>query len=369
MNILYANRFECMTKKGGDTYQMLCTKEYINKYFPDINIKIVSSPDEIKKYQDYDLIHIFNIQFFEETKAYVQEAKKYDMKIVISPIYWKKSDAIYLARIYRFTSNFNVIKICKVFKPVLNFKFSKFRYLSKEYRKQYRELLNNSTAIVPNSTEELEIVNNEFSYRNDIASRVVPNAIVIDNNLEDNNVTCKIDVEDYLLEVARIEPIKNQMGVLLSCMDTSFPIVFVGADNNPRSKYSIKLHELAKKRGNVYFVGEVPQKEMKYYYTKAKAHILPSFRESPGLVTLEALYNKCNVIVSDDRYCPIYYYKLDQYGIVCDPYSLKSIRKAISIGMTRTVKKIPKEYFDFISYDNVANKMNEIYEEVLKTNA
>ena len=340
MKVLFANRFECMQKKGGDTFQMLYTKEYINKYYPEITIKIISSPDEIQKYSDFDLIHVFNIQFYNEVKSYVDEAKKFNLKIAISPIYWNKSDAIYLARMYRCISDFRVISFLRVLKPILNFKIGKMRYLSKDYRKLYKTLLDEAIAIIPNSNEELNIVNQEFHFNSNIKTFVVPNAIVINEVNEDIDTAKRSVLEGCLLEVARIEPIKNQMGVLLACMKTSFPIVFVGADNNPKSKYSVKLHQLAKQRGNVIFTGEIPQKDMWKYYEVAKTHILPSFRESPGLVTLEALFHNCNVVVSNEKYCPIHYYKLDKYGTVCNPYSIKSIETAIKTAMSKPKPKI-----------------------------
>ena len=75
MKILFANRKNCMERKGGDTFQMLYTKEYLEREYTDISIKIITDADEIKNYVDYDIIHIFNMQYYSETLKYIEEAK------------------------------------------------------------------------------------------------------------------------------------------------------------------------------------------------------------------------------------------------------------------------------------------------------
>ena len=363
MKILFANRKKCMERKGGDTFQMLYTKEYLEREYTDISIKIITDADEIKNYVDYDIIHIFNMQYYYETLKYIEEAKKYNKTIVLSPIYWSKLDAVYIARMYRIWANMALLHACEPIKKIISFHPGPNGYLSKQYINKYKKLLDQVDYLVPNSNEEWSIILKEFHFSQSVKTVVVPNAIVLNKGQFENKHYS--DLKQYrgcILEVGRIEPIKNQLGVVLASMKNNRPIVFIGLDSNPKSKYSKELHRVATKRGNVYFMGEMSQDEVREFYRIAGVHVLPSFRESPGLVTLEALYEGCNVVVANSKYCPIDYYSLNKYGTVCNPYSIKSIQAAIDTAISSNKKIKPDaSYFDFISYSNVAKKMHEIY--------
>ena len=43
IKIIFANRKDCFDKPGGDTVQMMKTKEYLEKHYP-VNINVVLSP-------------------------------------------------------------------------------------------------------------------------------------------------------------------------------------------------------------------------------------------------------------------------------------------------------------------------------------
>lgn len=94
--------------------------------------------------------------------------------------------------------------------------------------------------------------------------------------------------------------------------------------------------------------------------------MLPSFRESPGLVTLEALFYGCNIVVSDYKFCPVNYYKFDEVGYICDPYSTKSIESAVLEAYYAPSKVVVQDYFDFFSYKNAAHIIREAYIKLMK---
>ena len=59
MNIAFGIRPDYLTNRGGDTYQMLKTKEYLER-FEDMNIQIITRSEELK--DGFDILHIFNMQ-------------------------------------------------------------------------------------------------------------------------------------------------------------------------------------------------------------------------------------------------------------------------------------------------------------------
>lgn len=363
MDILFAIREDYLERIGGDTFQFLFTKQQLEKDY-QTNIIVIKTPEDIEQYPDVNIVHVFNMQNRVWTHDFLKKAKECGKKTVLSTIYWDLSDAAYITRMARFTSN---VRLWKMFRP---FK-SAIRWLSDIVRKrdiggiqnlaEYRELLQMADMILPNSYEEARVIERIFGHFH-YEVRTVPNAIA---PLVDRQHVKEVPekYKNCILQVGRVETLKNQGGVIQACMDNDIPIVFIGRINGDRYYESIK--KLADKRGNVYFLGEMPQEEIAAYYSAAKVHVLPSFRESPGLVTLEAMYYGCNVVVSNKDYCPIEYYQLDKNGYVCDPYRIESIRDAIQKAYHDEKKEYSEELFRFISYETVAKMTQEAYEAVL----
>lgn len=365
MKILYAIREDYMEKKGGDTFQMLTTKSYIESLHPDVTITVVKNAAEIDSIDDANCLHIFNMQNSTFAMSCIQSGKRKGLKIALSPVYWDLSDSIYVNRILKVTRNFSIINRMKSIKRLINFNIPSRHYMGIQYKAKYRALLNQIDLLLPNSVEEGEIIFNQFKTKSyDLFT--VPNAIEIKKNIKDNENSKYNYLNGCILEVARIEPTKNQLGVLLACMNNNYPIVFVGSVNNSYYYYYEELKRLANIRGNVYFLGEKTQDELADIYTEAKVHVLPSFRESPGLVSLEALWNNCNIVVSNEKYCPISYYKFDKYAYLCDPYNIDSIGNAIEKAKKETLRLKNKSYFDDYSYRKVADCTYNAYKNLLK---
>lgn len=367
MNIVYAIREDYLEKKGGDTFQMLTTKEFVEKQFPNIKIHVISKATEMENIKNIDCLHVFNMQNYTFAMECISYAKKRNIKIALSPVYWDLSDSIFVNRMLKVTFNMKLIKHLRVLKTIVNFNIPSRHYMGYSYRKKYKQMLSMVDVLLPNSDEEASLIKKMFGI-NSFEVFVVPNAIVLsDSNIvhESKNTEKSENSEMYkdcVLEVARIEPTKNQLGVLLASMENTYPIVFVGAINQQYEFYFERLKAVAKKRGNVYFLGEKSQEELKEIYKIAKVHVLPSFRESPGLVSLEALLNRCNIVVADEAFCPIKYYQFDKYAYVCNPYDIKSIKAAITKAYNSPYKLNVDNYFEKYSYREVARCTYLAYE-------
>lgn len=190
-------------------------------------------------------------------------------------------------------------------------------------------MLELADVLLPNSYAELEIIVRTFGFPLARAkSLVVPNAADSEypscRELPLESAVSKIP-QPYVLEVGRIEPLKGQLKVIKALMDYSdVPLVFVGREGNPT--YAMRCRKAASQRGNTFFLGEIRHDQLPCVYRGAKVHVLPSLRESPGLVSLEAGVLGVNCVVS--VYGPVTeYFGSDAW--YCDPSSLDSIRTAI----------------------------------------
>ncbi|MFM5068824.1 glycosyltransferase family 4 protein [Aeromonas veronii] len=365
MKVVFATRSDFLTKKGGDTTQLLQTKMHLEKSF-NYQIDIVTSVDELKKHTDASIIHVFNLQTRAQTLAYIVEAKKMNKKIVLSTIYW---DLLHAGIIYTSFSKFGDIRYAQILSVLTRLCIPLIKmipgdgYLRREYIKKCKEIIDSSDILLPNSNEELDVIENEFGYVNlKNKSHFVPNAVTLEQNKggDENNRDRR-----GVLIVGRIEPNKNQLSLVRAIAKSKLinePVYIIGrADDN---EYFNKLKLEASNLPDIHIINELPYEKVIEFYKKCRIHVLPSFRESPGLVSLEAMYYGCNVVVSSGLFCPINYYEFDKYGFVCNPYSIRSIAKAMEAAYIDKVT-LPIDHFVKFSFENAALETHNAYKNII----
>lgn len=334
MKIIFCNRANWLERPGGDSVQMLKTKEFLEKLY-EVKVTIVTDPREIQ-YFDSPIVHIFNIQSIDESLAFAYEAKKTKKKIVLSPIYWDLSHAKFIDILARLEI-FDIHKYFAYIKPVFlffyelyNLAISKLYYRCNKFRNKGKKLLLLSDVILPNSMEELKLLESFFkiSIKN---FEVVFNAVDPSVFKNREKVTGR-KTEKKVICAARIEPFKNQLSLIKALYEfTNIKIQLVGGVGN--SLYYKKVSKIAKKRGNVVIIDKhISQTDLVKLYYENDVHVLPSFRESPGLSSLEALQCGLNIVVSSEEFCPIHTYFKDLVNkrvFICNPYDVNSIKKAV----------------------------------------
>jgi len=117
---------------------------------------------------------------------------------------------------------------------------------------------------------------------------------------------------------------KNQLGLIRGLVDFPGKIVLIGQPSPQESKYYLACQEEASKRGNVVFIGHLPHEELPPIYQAAGVHVLPSWRETPGLASLEAAAAGCKVVSTSIGSAKEYFGEAAWY---CHPMNLLSIKK------------------------------------------
>lgn len=372
MKIAYCIRPNYLS--GGDGIQATKTKQYIEKLYPDTQINVITSADELDS--SYDLVHIFNYATVDISESFFRKAMSLELKIVSSPIYWDYSYAKKpLPLCFLFYKNFISEKYALFHRRMnllmakINVKIPRFSLfdISPYFQNKIRFFIENSDAILPNSEEEGQLCL-EFANVKPVCFDKIK---VIYNGVDDETFqimskelffdTYQIP-QDFLLQVGRVEYGKNQLNFLSAMFDyPEIPIVFLG-NLNLKSKYARKIKKIANKRGNVFFVSNIPHENVYSFYYYAKTHVLLSLRESPGLVSLEALSQGCPIVVSDERFVPLRTYFSRQFE-VANPYSKQSIVSAVFKSMKK--EHIPICVPDF-SWRSIARNTYLSYEEVIK---
>jgi len=382
MKVLYQSRSELRTKKGGDTIQMDKLAMGLKKFGVevDINNKINQNLD------NYDIVHIFNINHIVEFYPQIINAKKQNKKIVLSPIYhsvreiekWEEENS------YGFRKVLNVVGIKNqylrdhlknLYRIFFEGMFEKLHPLINQIymgtKNQQRLAIELADIVLVQTKKEYEDIKSELGI-GDFKYKVVVNGV--DSNYQVPNPQLfinKYKIQDFFLEVGRIEPRKNQLKVIeavkklreegLISKDTK--LVFIGDRNKHHQQYFKQFKKELENNDFIVHLGYLEYEMVQSAMATSRVHIYPSWFETTGLVAIEALLAGTRVVVSGTR---VYEY-VKEYGEYAEPSSVDSIAGAI-------IKVLKKEsdpeairtyILENFTWDIASKQSFEVYKNIL----
>ena len=359
LKILFITRASLFNVMGGDTIQVMKTAEALQKAGVTADIKLCDEKNI--DYSRYELIHFFNIRHPADMLLHIDESK---LPYVISTIHVdytipRKSSGIKNSILNLFSSNTQEY-IKTVSKSIMQGeKIISCNYLWMGHKRSVRKVLKNASMLLPNSENEYKRL--LHSYRIEKKYSVIPNGA--DSELFNySNDEIRIKDKAMVLCVARIELIKNQMNLIRALNDTEFELYLIG---NPAPNHVAYYNECKKiSRPNIHFINAIPQEELVQYYKKARVHILPSWFETTGLSSLEALFCGCNIVVT--KYGDTKDYFDPENCFFCDPGSIASIREAVAAAAVHATNTLYiDEVMDKYNWQQAAQKTVLAYQKVI----
>lgn len=375
MRVLMQNRVDAFENIGGDTIQMLKTKEELERLGVEVDISLELSPD----LNGYDLVHLFNITRIHETWMQYKNAKSYNKKIVLSTIHHRKSDieeyekkalmgkAKLIKKIFnneesiqKFKTLFYVIQSKGSFKPF-------FYQIKNGFLNQQKEVIEGVDIVLPNSNMELEAIINDFKFdKNKIKYFITPNGVEINYanvSSEKNKFVDKFGIENFVFCPGRIEPRKNQINIIKALCNSDMKVVFAGAINRKHKKYYKEFIKEVNRNDKFYYVGLLDREMMFEAYKVAKVGVLASWFETTGLIGLEAALGECNVVITEKGYTKEYY---EDYVWYCNPSNIDSIKKAIIDAFNSEFRcELKDNIINKYSWSNAAIYTLKAYEKII----
>lgn len=330
MKVLFCVRHNFYAGAGGAYVQITQTIEKLTTL--NINCDIVLSPKGVK-FHDYDIVHLTDLTFTYDLQVYLKEieAQNYQGKVVLSTIYWPFDDyaengAPFVQSIlFKIFGISGVHRVKSLGKLIMQRNRIYLKGVFSNYIEIQKNIIDKVDMLLPNAHLEMQALSerlklNKYNYS------VVYNAIDVSyfeaikkrSNIKKNN--------NLITFVARIDQRKNQIGFLEAMMDTHHTIRFIGGAGINAKSYYEKLKNLALKRGNVEFIPHSTQDEVFAHMLESKVNVLTSWIETPGLVSLEAAFAGCNIVVSDKGSVREYF---KDYAYYCDPGNKDSILGAV----------------------------------------
>ena len=322
MRVLFLARSTLHTVFGGDTVQVLSTAKYLRKQGITVDIMLTN---ERVNYEQYDLIHFFNIIRPADILKHIQKSKK---PFVVSTIfvdfgeYEKRNRKGIIKLVTKIFSTDQIEYLKSIARWIKNGEVIQSpQYLLQGHARSVRSVAEAASMLLPNSRNEYERFKKQ--YKTERPFRVIYYGIDPDI-FSKQQIEIKPRNEKLVLCVARIEGKKNQLNLIKALNNTEYTLYLIGKPAPNHIQYYEACKSMA--ASNIHFIGFETQDKLVAYYQQAKVHVLPSWNETCGLSSLEAAYNGCNIVITDKGDTEEYYGDAAWY---CDPADPSSIFEAI----------------------------------------
>ena len=326
---------------GGGEIQLLKTKEALEK--EGVSVRCFDIWKD--RLEDFDLLHIFSSS--KECLGLAAVAKARRVKVVVSPILFTDFKRAFFEKA-RFLTKLDL----------LTRHFVKTVYPA--FPSPRRSLLMTADLLCPNSEMERRYVHRHFAVPLS-KMEVVFNGVSRDFlDADPAPFGKKYGKEPFVLSVGRIEPRKNQLGLIRAMKGIpGRRLVFIGS---PVSGYE-DYEACCRKEGEGFAIfipyldhGDVL---LKSAYAACDLFVLQSFVESTGLVVLEAALAGAKTLVTQGGFTREYY---KDYVDYLDPASVKDIQAKILSNLKApkndTLKKHVLENF---TWDKIAKRQAQLY--------
>ena len=367
MKVLLQGRIDLLERFGGDTTLITDIKNAFSQQEVDANL----NTDKIADFDKYDLIHFFGIMRINDLYPYFLQAKKQHKKIVVTPIYedlsyldnfgrtgWEKMAKILPGDLKEFVKG-----LIRGVKDSSQLKLAVLQLVI-PYSRQQKNLLKYSNRIISTSRGESILLQNKFSLPKSKFDVILIGIDKESTKVDKNDFINKYNLRNFILSVGRIEPKKNQLGLLEALKNETIPLVFIGRLSEYHSSYGKQFLKTVRKYSHVYYLGQLNRQMLLSAYGAAKVHVLPSWFEVMGITSMEAAINGCNVVTTDKGYTREYFKDLAWY---CNPQDSESIRRSVIEAYYQPVKKGLKELVEEkYTWDKIVPKILEVYKDALK---
>jgi glycosyltransferase involved in cell wall biosynthesis len=340
------NHPDCEQFHGGDLVALRKTAEALRA----VSVEVVESHDPAPNAAGFDVAHVFNLRTYEATGRQVEALHRAGVPIVLTPFYittghgewaWAALRGIFLqpradaerrALLERYRSR--QLSVTLADGTVL--KADAYHRPGPALQQQARAILSRVDCLLPNSLLELDQLRKDLSAA-DAPFAVIPLGadVAAFDGPDPEPFVRRYHVRDFVLQVGRIEPMKNQLGLVHALRDLDAPVVLVG---QPMSQEYIDACRYYGPR-KLTILSYLPPEELRAAYAAARVHALANWTEVCGLVSMEAALAGCSIVCGTAGHELAFYGDLAYY---CDPTDHDSIRRAVVRALTNYAADGPR---------------------------
>lgn len=369
MRVLMQSRSNFYTLRGGDTVQLLKTKKELEKLGVEVDISLELEPDLSR----YDIVHLSNLTRIQETYIQMKNARRQNKPIALSTIYWPTEEFEKLGQVgWRKLFN-KLIDINQEerLKALYRFITSKEErnsattgLIRNKYTDMQKEVLMAADCCLPNSKTEVEKIEEVLGVKIN-KYIVVPNGIDKDIVEKCNKENTEYErYRDAVICVGRIDTRKNQLNLVKALDGSGKKLILVGAVSKNHRKYFGQISPYLKSNEQFEYIPYIENENLYQLYRVCKVNALPSWFDTPGLVSLEAAAMGCNLAISSKGTTRDYF---GDYAYYCEPDDVDSIRKAVlqAWHASRT-PQLREKVLKCYTWEQAASQTLKCYREIME---
>lgn len=357
---------------GGDTVVMTQLSAALRALGVDV---VLGREDEMPPASEFDLAHLFDVTPPDHARRMAAWARAGGIPIVYSPLYHNDFRGLFsraIARVPRWKSLVRALGRERAWQIYRAWQTARLP-LQPSWRMMRAAILS-ADVIATTSRWENGFVAGHFRLPAQVRSQMRLSRFGVDTGLYGRNYAeeelaafrARYDLAPaYVVEVARIESKKGQLALIEALWHDPIDLVFVGSVSpHFEPDYAERCREAGRRRGRVRFLGWLPKAELPLAYAAAGAHVLPSWFELPGLVSIEAGASGTRIVST--QISPLSEMLGDQASY-CDPYDPESIRTAVLSALERPVPPGLREMLlARFGWDEAARVNLTLYESILQ---
>ncbi len=378
MKILLVNHATAGDWGGGDGVQIRETAKRLRQRGHEVEEINSDNPNA----EGFDIVHIFNCRVTTSFRQQIATCKNQGVPIVVSPIWINIKRAFLGSRgtnsvLQEFVnknggSSLQLLDSLKNRKLIVhaeggNIDANGHGNIDIGSFDETKQLLNQVDGLLPNSWLELQSIRSDLNWVGncfEIAHYGVDPGIFLDANPSEFKKYSNID-KPFVMQAGRIEPAKNQAMLCWALREYDIPIVLVGSSKNWPA-YSDLCKRISGDRLRI--IPHLPQNILASAYAAASVHVLPSWMETCGLVSLEAALSGTPVVGSTFGH-ELEYLECDAwYG---DPGNPASIRNAVfeAIKAGRNSEKttaMKRKVLERFNWEQTVDQTTKLYNRVIE---
>ncbi|MBU1638474.1 glycosyltransferase [bacterium] len=357
LRVLVQNRPDAFSARGGDTVVM----NQLYKSLRDLDVEIdiaCGSPN----LSEIDLVHLINLTVRETGTEVARNAARYSVPMVVTtlledwPRYLEKS--LETARVFHQYLRSGQNESC--FREGME----RVKNLTARTIVGNEHIVDYASALIACGNTEALLLRQTYPKAEDKIG--IAQFAVTDMSkyafAEPKEIQKAFGFGEYIICCGRIETRKNQLMLLKALEDCDIPVMLVGGGFSAQPEY-VQLVSSYKRKGRLIPVQRVSLHKLANIMKGARAHVLPSWYELPGLVTLEAASCGTPVVASD--WGAILDYLPEHLIHTCQPDDPESIynatMKAIKTPRSQELAECAKYY----TVESFGKQVFDVYERVM----
>lgn len=353
LRILMQSRPNTFSQRGGDTTVLERLSQGLTARGHEVCVDLSTQQDP----SQFDIVHLFNFATPALTQEFSRRAIQAGTPFVVTSLY---EDVPEFHTPSHYVAN-KLIEYVQSGQHKQSWAMSSAELVSLPRATRFAADLIASTAaaLFPNGEGEAKALRRDFPQLK--RSITIPVGHEIGAPCGPELFQETYGISDFVLCVGRLESRKNQLMLLKALEESDLTVVLAGGGFSYQPAYEAAIRSF-RRRGKTIITGRLSAEMLSSAYAACRVHVLPSWYELPGLVSLEAASHGKNIVVTRTGTTADY---VGDKALYCIPWDADSILSAVIGAFYAPAREGLIEMARSFRWEDSVTRTEDAYREVL----